>query len=91
MKMLLTVIICSVMLGCANTNNPNNYQIYIDAQKNINKDLVIIETARLATLAEMTKHEDPTVRAMGIMLLQQLQINAKTITIEPPKKNLLGF
>ena len=37
MKMILTVIICSVMLGCANTNNPNNYQIYIDAQKNINK------------------------------------------------------
>lgn len=91
MKMILTVIICSVMLGCANTNNPNNYQIYIDAQKNINKDLVIIETARLATLTEMTKNADPAVRAVGIMLLQQLQTNAKPVIIEPPKKNLLGF
>jgi len=89
--MILILAICSIMLGCANTTSPNNYQIYIDAQKSINKDLVVIETARLATITEMTKNADPTVRAIGIMLLQQLQSNAKIVTIEPPRKNLLGF
>jgi hypothetical protein len=49
------------------------------------------ETARLAALTDMTKNSDPGVRATGIMLIQQLQQGSKTVVVEPPKKNWLGF
>lgn len=87
MKLFFTLIACLTLTGCA----ANNYKIYVDAQRSVSKDLTVAETARLAALTEMTKSADPGVRATGIMLLQQLQANSKTIAIEPPKKNWLGF
>ena len=88
MKLFFTLISCLVLTGCA-TNN--NYQIYVDAQKSISKDLTVAETARLAALTEMTKSADPSVRATGLMLLQQLQAGSKSVVIEAPKKNWLGL
>jgi hypothetical protein len=57
----------------------------------VSKDLTMSETARLAALTDMAKNSDPAVRATGIMLLQQLQQSSKTVVVEPPKKNWLGF
>jgi hypothetical protein len=87
MKLFLTLMACLALTGCA----ANNYQIYADAQRSVSKDLTVAETARLAALTEITKSADPAVRATGIMLLQQLQANSKTVTIEAPKKNWLGL
>lgn len=87
MKLMLTLISCLVLTGCA----ANNYQIYVDAQRSISKDLTVAETARLAALTEMTKSADPGVRATGLMLLQQLQAGSKSVVVEPPKKNWLGL
>jgi hypothetical protein len=87
MKLFLYLMACLALTGCAT----NSYQIYVDAQKSISRDLTVAETARLASLTEMAKSADPAVRATGIMLLQQLQSGSKTVSIEPPKKNWLGF
>lgn len=87
MKLILGLIASIALTGCA----ANNYQIYVEAQRSVSKDLTVAETARLAALTEMTKSADPGVRATGIMLLQQLQANSKTVNIEAPKKNWLGF
>lgn len=87
MKLFLYLMSCLALTGCAS----NHYQIYVDAQKSVNRDLTMAETARLASLTEMAKSPDPAVRATGIMLLQQLQAGAKTVQIEPPKRNWLGF
>lgn len=87
MKLFIYLMACLALTGCAS----NNYQIYVDAQKSVNRDLTMAETARLASLTEMAKSPDPAVRATGIMLLQQLQAGSKTVQIEPPKKNWLGF
>jgi hypothetical protein len=86
MKTLITFMTL-FLSGCAT----NSYQVYVEAQKSLNRDNTVAETARLATLTEMTKNADPAVRATGIMLLQQLQAGNKPIVIEPPKKNWLGF
>lgn len=86
-KLLSAATILILLTGCA----ANNYQVYVDAQRSLSKDLTVAETARLAALTEMTKSADPGVRATGLMLLQQLQAGSKTVTIEPPKKNWLGF
>ena len=86
--MKFVLVVCSALLiaGCAS----QDYAIYVDAQKSLSKDNTIHETARLAALTEMAKSDDPTVRATGIMLLQQLQHGSKQIKVEPPK-NWLGF
>lgn len=87
MKTLFLLGASLILSGCA----ANNYQIYVDAQRSVSKDLTVAETARLAALTEMAKSADPAVKATGVMLLQQLQANSKTVVIEPPKKNWLGF
>jgi hypothetical protein len=89
MKLLSTLAICSLLAlaGCAS----KDYAVYVDAQKSLSKDNTMSETARLAALAEMSKSNDAAVRATGIMLLQQLQQGNRPVTVEPPKKNWLGF
>jgi uncharacterized lipoprotein YajG len=87
MKLILIIFSMLLMTGCAT----NDYAIYVDAQKSLSKDNTISETARLAALTEMSKSSDSSVRTTGIMLLQQLQQNNKSVTIEPPKKNWFGF
>lgn len=88
MKAVLLAVFLFFLVGCA-TNN--NYQVYVEAQKSISKDLTITEAARLNALIEMTKSTDPSVRATAIMQLQLLQQNSKQVIVEPPKKNIFGF
>ncbi len=90
MKKLLLLVPIVFLTACASTKS-NDYQLYLEAQKSLNKDFTVAETARIAALTEMVKSADPAVRATGLMLLQQLQAGSKTVTIEPPKKNLLGL
>lgn len=81
------VIICVTFLilsGCAT----KDYSLYVDAQKSISRDITVQEAARLNALIEMTKSNDPTIKAVGIMMIQQ---NTKTIQLEPPKRNWFGF
>jgi hypothetical protein len=81
------VIICATFLilsGCAT----KDYSLYVDAQKSISRDITVQEAARLNALIEMTKSNDPTIKAVGIMMIQQ---NTKTIQLEPPKRNWFGF
>ena len=87
MKILMFSLLFLILSGCAT----NDYSLYLDAQKSISRDLTVQEAARLNALIEMTKSEDPTIRAIGIMMLQQLQQNNKTIVLEPPKRNWFGF
>ena len=88
MKAVLLAVFTFVLVGCA-TNN--DYQVYVEAQKAISKDLTITEAARLNALIEMTKSTDPSVRATAIMQLQSLQQNSKQVIVEPPRKNIFGF
>lgn len=80
-------ILLLALSGCAT----QDYSMYLDAQKSISRDMTVQEAARLNALIEMTKSADPTVRAVGIMMLQQLQQNSKTVQIELPKRNWFGF
>jgi hypothetical protein len=89
MKAIIVSVFCLTLAGCATTNN--DYQIYVEAQKSISKDLTITEAARLNALIEMTKSSDASVRATAIMQLQNLQQHSKQVVIDPPKKNILGF
>lgn len=87
MKSMSIALICLFLVGCAS----KDYQTYVEAQKSINRDFTVTETARIAALTEMAKSDDPAVRATSIMLLQQLQAGSKHVVIEPPKKGLFGF
>ena len=83
------ILIFLLISGCATTSE--DYALYLDAQKSISRDLTMMEESRVLALVEMTKSNDPAVKATGLMLLQQLQQGSKSITIEPPKKGILGF
>lgn len=83
----IIAIACLALSACAS----NDYSTYVEAQRSVSKDLTMNETARVAALVEMTKSSDASVRAVGIMLLQQLQAGSKQVVIDPPKKNWLGF
>jgi hypothetical protein len=87
MKKIMFTILLLALSGCAT----QDYSMYIDAQKSISRDMTVQEAARLNALIEMTKSADPTVRAVGIMMLQQLQQTSKTIQIDLPKRNWFGF
>ena len=87
MKLIITSLSLLLLVGCAS----KDYAVYVDAQRSVSKDLTMSETARLAALTDMAKTSDPAVRATGILLLQQLQQSSKTVVVEPPKKNWLGF
>ena len=87
MKKIMLSLLFLALSGCAT----NDYSLYIEAQKSISRDITVQEAARLNALIEMTKSQDPTVKAIGIMMLQQLQQNSKHIQVESPRRNLFGF
>jgi hypothetical protein len=86
MKYLL--ILFAVMIsGCAS----NDYAVYVEAQKSLSRDRTVTEAARLSAIIEMTKSADPTVKSLGLLMLNQLQHSDKQVNIEPPKKNWIGL
>lgn len=87
MKKIMLSLLFLALSGCAT----NDYSLYIEAQKSISRDITVQEAARLNALIEMTKSQDPTVKAIGIMMLQQLQQNSKPVQVDSPRRNLFGF
>jgi hypothetical protein len=87
MKKIMLSLLLIALSGCAT----NDYSLYLDAQKSLSRDYTVQEAARLNALIEMTKSNDPTIKAVGIMMLQQLQQNSKSVQVDPPKRNWFGF
>jgi hypothetical protein len=82
-------ILLSVLLaGCA-TNK--DFELYLEAQKSISRDATMSEAARISVLIDMTKSADNQIKLEAIRALQEIQRSKTQITIEPPKKNWLGF
>ena len=88
--MKFTISILLVLLaGCASTAE---YQLYVDTQKNLNKDYTMAELARISALTEIVKDStDPSIRIQAIRALQEIQRSKKPLVIEQPKKNIFGF
>lgn len=82
-RLLTIAIICVGLSGCASTNN---YQLYLDTQKTLNKDYTMAELARIAALTEIVKEtKDMNVRIQAIRALQEIQRSKRPLPIETPK------
>lgn len=79
---------CVLLTGCATTDN---YPIYVEAQKSLNRDATVAEAAHIAALTEISKSSDNEVKLQAIKALQEIQRNKAPVVIELPKKNWLGF
>lgn len=79
---------CVLLTGCATTDN---YPIYVEAQKSLNRDATVAEAAHIAALTEISKSSDNEVKIQAIKALQEIQRNKAPAVIELPKKNWLGF
>jgi uncharacterized lipoprotein YmbA len=89
MKALSSLIVLVVLTGCSSLNQ--NYQVYVDTQKTLNKDYTTAELARIAALTEIVKStDDVQVRIQAIRALQEIQRSKRPLPIEPPK-NRWGF
>lgn len=81
---LSILCICLGLTGCASTNN--NYQLYLETQKTLNKDYTMAELARIAALTELVKDtKDLNVRIQAIRALQEIQRSKRPLLIEMPK------
>ena len=88
LKNKLLILASVFLVGCASTNN---YQLYIDAQKTLNKDYTMAELARIAALTEIVKETtDINVRIQAIRALQEIQRSKRPLQIETPKSTF-GF
>lgn len=82
------VFLALLLTGCATVSD---YQIYVDTQKNLNKDYTMAELARISALTEIVKEtNDPQVKIKAIQALQEIQRSKKPLVIEQ-KKGLFGF
>lgn len=82
MRILSSIVLLCLTVGCASTN----YQTYVETQKSLNKDHTMAELARISALTELAKESpDPNVRIQAIKALQEMQVNKKAIAIERPK------
>lgn len=78
-----SILSVALLAGCASTND---YQIYVDTQKTLNKDYTMAELARISALTEIVKEtQDVSVRIQAIKALQEIQRSKKPLTIERPK------
>jgi len=77
------LLACLLLVGCASTND---YQIYVDTQKALNKDYTMAELARISALTEIVKEtQDVSVRIQAIRALQEIQRSKRPLNIERPK------
>jgi hypothetical protein len=84
---MIKIIILSLLIfttGCATRD-----QMYYDAAKSISKDNTMTQTACWASVTEMAKSEESSVRIAALALARECKSDAPKI--EPPKKNILGF
>lgn len=82
----IKILIASVLLtGCASDAS----KLYYDAAKQISKDYTMTQTACWATVAELGKSGDNSVKIAAISLADKCK-NAG-VKLEAPQKNWLGF
>jgi hypothetical protein len=84
MKTLIVTGIALTLVGCAAKD-----QLYYDATKSISKDNTMTQTACWASVTEMSKSAEASVRIAALALAKECKSDAPKI--EPPKKNILGF
>ena len=72
------ILVVLFIAGCATTED---YALYLDAQKSVSRDQAMMEASRVLALVEMTRSNDPAVKATGLMMLQQLQHLLKVLRI----------
>lgn len=82
-KTLLMILSVMLLAGCVATPS-QNYSRCLELQKSLAKDMVVMEAARVQAIIELTKNNDPTVRALGMSLLQKNDI--KTIMLDCPTR-----
>ena len=88
MKFIIATLLV-LLTGCASTTD---YQIYVDTQKNLNKDYTMAELARISALTEIVKDStDISIRIQAIKALQDIQRSKRPLVIDQPKKNFFGF
>lgn len=64
--------ICLLLSGCAS----DNYSLYLESQKSVNRDYTMTELARISALVEIVKTStDTNVRIQAIQALKELQAN----------------
>lgn len=77
------LLVFCLLTGCASTND---YQIYVDAQKALNKDYTMAELARISALTEIVKEtNDVNVRIQAIIALQEIQHSKRPLLIDRPR------
>lgn len=88
LKSKFLIVTAVLLTGCASTNN---YQLYLDTQKTLNKDYTMAELARIAALTEIVRDtKDLQVRVQAIRALQEIQRSKRPLVIETPKSTF-GF
>lgn len=80
-KTLFLILVTLLLTGCVTTQS-QNYSRCLELQKSLAKDMVVMEAARVQAIIELTKNNDPTVRALGMSLLQKNDI--KSIMVDCP-------
>lgn len=78
-KIIAIMLLAYTVSACVSNPRDNNYSICMQTQKEMSKDMVVMEAARLAALTEMTKSSDPSVRNSALLLLQQRDMKSNTI------------
>lgn len=84
---MIKIILLSLIVfiaGCATRD-----QMYYDAAKAISKDNTMTQTACWASVTEMSKSDEASVRLAALSLARECKSDPPKI--EPPKRNILGF
>lgn len=84
MRTLIMAGIALTLVGCATKD-----QLYYDATKSISKDNTMSQTACWASVTEMAKSNESSVRIAALALAKECKSDAPKI--DPPKRNMLGF
>lgn len=86
MKTFIIISSIFVLTGCATTSKD---QMYYDAAKSISKDNTVSQTACWAAIGEIAKGGDNSAKVGAISLAEKCKNSP--VTLEPPKRNWLGF
>lgn len=88
MKLISTLILTSLLTGCAYLG-PKDYSTYVETAKSISKDNTMAQTACWSAITEIAKGGDQSAKVNAIALAEKCK--TETIKLESPKKNWLGF
>jgi hypothetical protein len=85
----ISIIFTTFLLsGCLSTVTTTE-QMYYEATRSISRDNTMSQTACWAAITEIAKSGDQGSKTSAIFLAEKCKNNA--VTLEPPKRNILGF